>query len=461
VGWTTLHLEVTTPLFNGGADPSGEGPPGGADRTGVRVPSLRDAMRFWFRALAGLAVGPELRLLAAVERQVLGSTDATSPVKLRIPAQPPLSSPGRPDFIQGPLGRWVGYLLGQGLAPLKEGRPYVSRRYVVPGKRFDLQIRITGKQDDAALVIASLWLLCAYGGLGARPRRGFGGLRILGATGPLPTPWDGESVRTPGLGHYERLTWLWPDYPVGACMRQLKNLIEAHDGRFNPTHAWMAKPPTYPVLSKTHTIAGTSGGGTFRQWPDVLAHAGEQLRWFRASRDHPEVRYHPKIKTPEWTEVVTGPGDHFGLGALGLPVVYKDRVVNADYGRGSNAEPPLRRASPLWLRPVGDNRTGWRLLSYAFLGEFLPSEGAEPLSVHIWRAGQRGKPVTVTDDDIVERTTKWIATMREDKSFGARAALIPGGSDADRDELAAATRAAVAAEHPPAPWAGVHDVRGG
>jgi hypothetical protein len=417
VGWTTLHMEVTTPLFNGGADPTADEALSGTDGTGVRVPSLRGAMRFWFRALAGLAVGPDLGLLAAMEREVFGSTEASSPVKLRIPGQPTLSPPGRPDFVQGPLGRWVGYLLGQGLAPLRESRPYVSRPYVAPGERFALQLRFSGNQDDvAALVVASLWLLCAYGGLGARTRRGFGGLRILDAVGSLPVPWDRLSIRTPGLGHYEPLTRLWPDQPVGACMRQLKSLVEAHCGRFDPARVWSGNPPMYPALSKTHTIVGTSGGKPFSHWADVLAHAGEQLRWFRASRDHSEVRYRPRIKTPEWTEVVTGPDDHFGLGALGLPVVYKDhRTVNADHGRGADAE-PLRRASPLWLRPVGEGRR-WRLLSYAFLGEFLPTAGPDAPVVHVWNGRRQGKQVTVTHDDVVKRATEWITTMRQDGTF--------------------------------------------
>jgi CRISPR type III-B/RAMP module RAMP protein Cmr1 len=417
VGWAMLHMEVTTPLFNGGADPTADEALSGADGTGVRVPSLRGAMHFWFRALAGLAVGPDLRLLATLERQVFGSTEASSPVKLRIPAPPSLSPPGTPDFVRGPLGRWVGYLLGQGLCPLRDNRPYVSRPYVAPGERFELQLRLTGNQEVAALAVASLWLVCAYGGLGARTRRGFGGLRVLDAAGPLPAPWDRASIRTPRLDHYEQLTRLWPGQPLGACMRQLKNLMEAHDGRFDPVNAWSGKPPAYPALSKTHTVAATSGGEPFKHWADVLAHAGEQLRWFRASRDYPEARYpSPKIKTPEWTEVVTGPGDHFGLGALGLPVVYKDhRTVNADQGRGANAE-PLRRASPLWLRPVGESRR-WRLLSYAFLGEFLPTVGPTPPAVHIWNGRRQDKQLEVTHDDVVQRATRWVTTMRQDGTF--------------------------------------------
>lgn len=412
--WTTLHLEVTTPLFNGGVHPTRDDAPIGVDGTGVRVPSLRGAMRFWFRALAGLAVGPDLGVLAAMERKVFGGTDAVSPVKLRIPVQPAVSPPGRPYFLQE-AGRWVGYLLGQGLAPVRDGAPYVSRPYVVPGESFELQLRFTDRQEEeaAALAVASLWLLCAYGGLGARTRRGFGGLRILDASGPLPAPWDRVSIRTPGLEQYEQLTRLWPQGAVAACMPHLKAL-SSHG--LDPRGAWSGTLPTYPVLSRTHTIAGVSGGEAFDRWDEVLVHAGKQLRWFRASRDHPEVRYRPKIKTPEWTEVITGPSDHFGLGALGLPVVYKDRrTVNADHGRGVDAE-PLRRASPLWLRPVGERRT-WRLLSFAFLGEFLPTEGLDAVAVHVWNGGRQGKQVTVTHDDIVKRATEWITTMRQDGTF--------------------------------------------
>ena len=402
MGWTTLHLEVTTPLFNGGADPKQQGP--SDSDAGVRVPSLRGAMRFWFRALAGVVVGPDVQRLARVERRVFGSTEAASPVKLRIPRQPLLSRPGHPDFIHDPLGGRVVYLLGQGLGDLRQRR--VIRPYVAPKQRFDLQLRFTGGGEEGALVVAALWLLCAYGGVGARTRRGFGGLRIIGADGPLPPPWDQTTVLSPGLEHYESLRYLWPSGPIERCMPSLIGLCK-------PRTDW-SSPPTYPVLSKHFTKAGTSGGDTFRDWPYVLAHAGEQLRWFRASKDYPQAPYpEPKIKTPEWDEVVHGGSDHFGLGALGLPVVYKDTYeVNADRGGPSHAE-PLRRASPLWLRPVGAG-SRWRLLSFAFQGEFLPSPAVK---VHLWHGGSQRKLLRVEHQDVVERTNRWIETMRQDGTF--------------------------------------------
>jgi CRISPR type III-B/RAMP module RAMP protein Cmr1 len=62
--WTTLTLQVTTPLFNGGADPDGSAGLRPDQEAGIRVASIRGSMRFWFRALVGVLTGPDLRLLA-------------------------------------------------------------------------------------------------------------------------------------------------------------------------------------------------------------------------------------------------------------------------------------------------------------------------------------------------------------------------------------------------------------
>jgi len=421
-------MEVTTPLFNGGADPEHTGE--------VRVPSLRGALRFWFRALVGLGVGPDLRALARTEAAVFGDTNAASAVAIRIPNPPAAQPEGRPEWIQLAGGRWVVYLLGQGLGDVRAfsgprpatrrgpgrgpGLPAervpVRRPFVPAGERFDLQLRLTGNEHAAALVVASLWLLCAYGGLGARSRRGFGGLRILDIDGHLPAHWDNAALRTPALDHYEQLTRLFPNEAVGRSLAGLGSIPTLGGLALDTQSAWSDRLPTYPVLHRTHTKAGTSGGETFRSWAEVLSYAGEQLRHFRASEPYPAANYHPKIKTPEWAAVVTGAGSHFRLGALGLPVGYKaPYVVNADRGAGPRAE-PLRRASPLWLRPVGSGQH-WRLLSYAFRGAFLPTDDDPGLGVHVWRDGRQQKAVTVADTDVTQLTDRWIDTLARDGTF--------------------------------------------
>jgi hypothetical protein len=438
--WTTLTLQVTTPLFNGGADPDGSAGFRPGHEAAIRVASVRGAMRFWFRALAGVLTGPDLPLLAALERRVFGGASdgrqgadsAASPVLLRIPKQPAVVAASGPhSFLPSPNiplptrrrddSRWLLYLMGQGLGDLAACE--VKRPYVNVDQEFQLKLGFRhGTRDDTdirnaieGLAVASLWLMCTYGGIGARTRRGFGGVRIVAAespgsddTLPLPDPWrQPASLLTPGLAYYERLSYLWPDGPVAACMRYIAVL--AGRTKFDPARTG---PPSFPVMSRSHTSAATSGGGTFGDWSETLIHAGRQLRHFRADRPNPsgQMRYDPFIETPEWADVVHGDSDHFPLGALGLPVVYKDNyVVNADGGRPS--EPPRRRASPLWLRPVGAGDQ-WRLLSFAFQGEFLP---AAP-GAHLWHGISRGKALRVTDDDVKRQTDRWIEVLHDDDS---------------------------------------------
>jgi CRISPR-associated protein Cmr1 len=405
--WTTIRVQVTTPLFNGGASaqPDADG--------GLRVSSLRGAMRYWFRALAGIGVGDNLAGLARLESRVFGTTHHASPVKLRILDPPPVTADARPDWCDGPDGRPIIYLLGQGHGDLRDRT--VTKPYVEPGTDIHLQARFGDDAPVASAMLASLWLLCTYGGIGARTRRGFGGLRIVDVDGDLPTPWTPDTLRSPGMDFYQKLTNLWPTGPIGACMLQIKNIAERGNRDDPPVPFALgpanAAPPAYPMFSKQHTAAGLSGGDPFLSWHGALAHAGEQLRFFRARKSTPGVPYHPQVKTPEWLEVVHGEDSRFGLGALGLPVVYKEGyTVNA---HGPSGE--LRRASPLWLRPAGADRN-WRLLSFAFRCTLLPDDARIEL-----RHGPRHVKYLTTDRaDVVTRTAEWIDSLAADEDFATK-----------------------------------------
>ncbi len=403
--WTKLHLTVTTPVFNSD---------GNQEHAEIRVPSIRGAMRFWLRAMAGVMAGNDLRALSAIEHKVMGSTAHSSPVKLRIPHQPASSDTSHPDFLRSSdHNKWISYLLGPGLTSWspQERMMLLNRAHIPPGQDFELWLRFTGDDTDAHLTaLAALWLTFTYGGIGARTRRGFGGIRITGIT-DLPEKWSPDSFRTPCTGFYERTRSLWPTAGASEGMPALINI--AKNVGLSSMFKWSASP-TYPVLSRDHTVAGVSGGETFTSWEDVLCWAGRELRYFRATTDTPGVRYHPEVKTHEWLEVVNGPEEEFPLGALGLPIVFKKQIeVHADRDRGSAAE-KLRRASPLWLRPVGLGEY-WRLFSFGFLAEFLP--GPDQPTVHLWKDRRQGKKLVVTTEDAHAGIREWVTGMadREDR----------------------------------------------
>ncbi|HET9975610.1 MAG TPA: type III-B CRISPR module RAMP protein Cmr1 [Streptosporangiaceae bacterium] len=457
--WTTLDLEVTTPLFNGGADPGGIAGFRPDQEAGVRVASVRGAMRFWFRALAGTLTGQNLRLLAALERRVFGGiTDRRdggeaalpSPLILRIPDPPRPSLDS--SFLREKEGRWLGYLLGLGLMkPEKGGGARLLRPCVLPGadSSFHLKLRFahdpqaTGEVRQAieALAFTSLWLACTYGGIGARTRRGFGGLRIVGASGELPRPWTPKGIQTPGLALYESTGWVWPwSGRIFAIFEQhLRQLIEAAREVSGPLDGWTGPPP-FPVLSKRYSPAavttrrrdGTPPQNTpreFGSWQEALEYGGRQLRLFRGNRPFDETRRRQaRVRTAEWDDVVNvidRDSVDFPLGGFGLPVGYQDKLndrkftVNAVDLREPD-QPELRRASPLWLRAVGSG-TSWRLFTFVFQTRFLP--GADDVSVCLLpgadaiEAGWRKDELTVRQADVEHLTGQWMTAMRGGGDF--------------------------------------------
>jgi CRISPR type III-B/RAMP module RAMP protein Cmr1 len=160
-----FDVTVTTPLFIGGNDSrrlitcnqfeakqllTAEG---------LRVPSLRGAMRFWFRAIAG-RVTSDLAEIKTLETRVFGGTsgDATrSAVRIQ----------------SWPLGEID---VGQyGVRMNKDERP--KRWAIEPGTQFRLAISSHHPQL-LRIAVGCLWMVSNFGGVGARTRRGFGGILI-------------------------------------------------------------------------------------------------------------------------------------------------------------------------------------------------------------------------------------------------------------------------------------------
>ncbi|MGP4017477.1 type III-B CRISPR module RAMP protein Cmr1 [Saccharopolyspora sp. 5N708] len=193
--WTTFHLEVVTPLFSGDDPTSTDSP--------IRVPSIRGALRYWFRAVATGHGVDDLSTLAKEESEIFGDTQNPSAIRMRVISQlvaggsgtePAWAKPRSNGAARGGHGRdrnkgqfnGVHYLLGQGLW---SHRDRLTRPFVEPGGRFELQVRLTDHDEQVnSRFLLAMWAWLTYGGLGSRVRRGFGQLRCVEVSGATRSP---------------------------------------------------------------------------------------------------------------------------------------------------------------------------------------------------------------------------------------------------------------------------------
>jgi len=154
----TFTCEVITPMFLNGAD--GQTPE-------LRAPSIKGAMRFWWRALHG-----HLPLTELKKRESLifgGSGENVSRSKILIRVSPP------------------DKLLTQTaiLVPHKE---FMKAQAISPGQLFDVHLSIPSQNAPIALdeLKALFELTCLLGGLGKRVRRGMGSVNIINAVSVEP-----------------------------------------------------------------------------------------------------------------------------------------------------------------------------------------------------------------------------------------------------------------------------------
>ncbi|MFC0438056.1 type III-B CRISPR module RAMP protein Cmr1 [Kutzneria buriramensis] len=358
--WTTLTLRVVTPLFSG--DDAEGGDP-------IRVPSIRGALRFWFRAVAAAHGITDLKALWAEEEAVFGSARPERPsrIALRVDSQPATDTDPRPEWAAYPDLRdqrfhGAQYLMGQGLWQRTMKRPYVPPG---PDQTFDLKIRFATGRDAEKLnarFMLALWAWLTYGGLGARVRRGFGQLRCADHSGvPLPGKWRHEALGAPTRAESWGVLFTQPIPPAISRMGE---------------HGWTGRPGNvlaeFPVLCPPHWEGRFLAGEALPDWQSALMHAGQEWRAFRVVAE-PEEEISKNLRSPEWVNAIHGSSGKYPIAAFGLPVGYYST------SRGefrASIEPTfqgakIRRASPVWLRPVWTT-DGWRVVTFLFHARLLP-----------------------------------------------------------------------------------------
>jgi CRISPR type III-B/RAMP module RAMP protein Cmr1 len=163
----TLHLTVdtVTPLVIAGYDATDQN----LTKEGLRPPSVRGALRWWFRAMIACIIdGPDRwERLRTLESTVFGSTGEQSSVMVRAVVASASSIKvyvrmNDPESFTLPNGRTVQ-------SP--------KRAALRAGSSFHLQLNLHNPRTSP-VVLGSLWLLAMLSGVGARTRRGFGSLLI-------------------------------------------------------------------------------------------------------------------------------------------------------------------------------------------------------------------------------------------------------------------------------------------
>jgi CRISPR-associated protein Cmr1 len=170
------ELDVLTPLFLGGASQEAE----------LRTPSVKGAMRFWYRALDPAYQTREGELFGS------GGKDARQSLLLL------RCRPGhralerlhwRRDVRVERFNQGTGRQTTNGLTYLAyplELKGNDDRTAIVPGARFTVEVTCRRAPKHVApelplrAALASLWSLGHFGALGMRARRGFGALALTG-----------------------------------------------------------------------------------------------------------------------------------------------------------------------------------------------------------------------------------------------------------------------------------------
>jgi CRISPR-associated protein Cmr1 len=313
-----LHVafETVTPLFLGGAQPD--------TCAEFRPPSLKGALRFWYRALdSNFRLG---------EPAAFGSTGiGQAPILLRLNNQVVGTEPWCPpapideqEIQEGINGAaYLGYSLTLG---------HNNRRAIPAGRTLSLTATAHPRatQAEQRAWLAAFWCLTHFGGLGARVRRGLGSLRLARFDG-----WPEASALCPPSGTD-------PDAWIAGLEQGLTTL----------RHWYPQRPPAdHPVLDHQVRVLLLRQG--YGRWEHALAAAGAILQRYRLRRnpDHDDIEaYLFPTNAPTGRHLTLAPE----RAAFGLPLTFRftRKVHGQDCTRTETfvGEEHDRQPSPLWIR---------------------------------------------------------------------------------------------------------------
>mgnify|MGYP005841019171 CR=1 FL=1 len=179
-----IPLVTVTPLFLAGADPRGPAE--------LRAASVRGALRFWLRALAGGCYGTDdagLKQVRALEAQVFGDAGGkdgfgASKVVVMLDGHGVKPEEWRPIRQSRGFGAGIDYLYWSMGEQKVRGETLQRKQHFSPNSRLTLTLATRPGVDRTPArgafyhAIRATWLLVHLGGVGARARRTAGSLGV-------------------------------------------------------------------------------------------------------------------------------------------------------------------------------------------------------------------------------------------------------------------------------------------
>ena len=380
-----VELQLVSPLFLGGADPT---------QSRLRGPAFKSALRGWYRAFDPEALKNESRWFGGA-----GEEEGQAAFRLMVESPRPLreetfsedhTRPWREGLTNGV--QYLGYSLilrgNAGRRFFSPDQPILLRLVVFESERL-------GPAGWRALLGAA-WCLGNLGAIGARARRGFGSVQALGwsVRGEVPDGWAEDLLK---LKH------------VSAVDRPADALAAIRAAR-EQLRAWF--PGTFPEGPRVHEHLGAKSRlalipGVPRaprdnlRWGVAFQAGGLALQRFRAGYEPDRRRARDHVL---W---MNGRPDGRALSGLapdrvafGLPLTFRfikpeglrpsSVELNASgstggTGSGRNRvapQPRQRHASPLRMRVLRIGKQDFML--------FLRMDGALPGSTGVTVRGGQG-----------------------------------------------------------------------
>lgn len=330
-------LELVTPAFLAGADQK-------AHDCDLRPATLRGLLRWWWRTMhAGFL---DVGTLRKLEAAIWGDTKRGGAVTVRVrhlaetrgkalqfdkQEQARASGLVRPPNNKTTQGLWY-HSFGMDDTKTVDGRKTRFQRHYRPaGETWRVELtardvafggaggsqRKMSAEQVLAQAKAALWLLCAYGGVGSKSRKGFGSFRSVGYT-------DFDGCRRTGLA------------------------LRKHLGVHQPFAQERAHSPALEQRVFRR--------GPFRlPWTDewfAVDQVGFAMQAFAQGRKHDPAKY-----------------------ALGLPrnVKVTGQVASELIPRDSKGQPIVRHASPIHIHFDRGQDGGLTLEIVAFIARYLPN----------------------------------------------------------------------------------------